>query len=167
MLFYDIIIKQKTMYRFLFVFILFFSCTNGKNNSQSDENLDAVKSKMMMEVLQKYLKHADEVTNNEVKEFYINFYEDGNECLFVINYENDLYTLENIKSNDGYLSIDGKKIFFHGLNLLCTKDLINSKFLKNGESNIKRQGKKYKYGDDLLQLYAITEKGKLRRLAKA
>ncbi|MBP1223587.1 hypothetical protein [Flavobacterium sp. 1355] len=155
------------MYRFLFVFILFFSCTNGKNNSQSTENLNAIKSKMMMEELEKYLKHADEVTNNEVKEFHINFYKDGNECLFEINYENNLYSLENVKSNDGHLNVNGKTIFFHGLNLFCTKDFINSKFLKKEKATIKRHGKKYKYGDDLFQLYLITENSKLRRLAKA
>lgn len=155
------------MYRLLFVFIIFFSCTNGKNNSKSTENLNAIQSKMMMVELEKYLKRAGEVTNNEVKEFYINFYKDGNECLFEINYENQLYSLENIKSNDGYLNIKGKRIFFHGLNLFCTKDLINSKFLNKGEANIVKNGKKYKYGDDLFQLYSITGNGKIRRIAKA
>lgn len=155
------------MRTFLFVFILFFSCTNGKNNPQSTENLKAIKSKMMMEELEKYLKHADEVTNSEVKEFHINFYEDNKECLFEINYENNLYSLENIKSNDGYLNINGKTIFFHGLNLFCTKDLINSKSLRKGNTDVKRLGRKYKYGEDLFQLFLITQKGKIRRLAKA
>lgn len=147
--------------------MLFFSCTNGKNNSQSTENLNAIISKRLMEELEKYFKHADEVTNNEVKEFHINFYEDGSECLFEINYENNLYTLENIKSNDGYLNINDKTIFFHGLNLSCTKGLVNSKFLKKEEARVKRHGKKYEHGDDLFQLYVITEKGEVRRLAKA
>ncbi|WP_123947466.1 hypothetical protein [Flavobacterium reichenbachii] len=121
----------------------------------------------MMEELEKYLKHADEVTNSEVKEFHINFYEDGSECLFEINYENNLYSLENMKSNDGYLNINDKKIFFHGLNLFCSRDFINSRFLKKEKVNVKRYNKKYKYGDDLFQLYLIIGKGKLRRLAKA
>lgn len=158
--------KKKLMYKFLFIFILFFSC-NEKKDSQPIENLNAIKSKIMMEELEKYLKHADDVTNNEVKEFYINFYQDGKECLFCIYYENNLYNLENMKSNDGHLNINDKTIFFHGLNLSCSRDFINSKFLNKGKVNIKRHAKEYKHDDDLFQLYLITGKGKLRRLAKA
>lgn len=122
---------------------------------------------MMLEELKKYLNHADEVTNSEVKEFHINFYENGNECLFEINYENNLYSLENAKSNDGHLKIDDKTIYFHGLSLSCSKDFINSKSLNMEKVNIKRQSKEYKHGNDLFQLYLITGKGKLRKLAKA
>ena len=150
----------------LFIFALFFSC-NEKKDSQPIENLSAITSKMMMEELEKYLKHADDVTNNQVKEFHINFYQEGNECLFYIYYESNLYSLENMKSNDGHLIINGKTIFFHGLNLFCSRGFINSKYLNKRKINIKRHGKEYKNYDELFQLYLITGKGKLRRLAKA
>jgi len=159
--------RKKPMYRFVFILILFFSCNNRKDDSQPTENLNAIKSKIMVEELEKYLQHADYVTNNEVKEFHINFYKDGNECLFEINYENHLYSLENMKSNDGHLNINGKTIFFHGLNLFCSRDFINTKSLNKEEVNVKRHSKEYKYVDDLFQLYLITEKGKFRRLSKA
>jgi hypothetical protein len=154
------------MYRILFVFILFISCNNAKKNSQSTENLNVVKSKMMMYELQKYLTHADEVTNGDVKEFYIIFFKNGSECLFEINYKIDSYSLTDTTSNDGYLNINGKKIFFYGLNLPFTRNLIDPKFLKKEKVNVIKREEKYKYSDDLFQLYLIT-KGKIIRLAKA
>ena len=155
------------MYRFLFIILLFFSCNQKENNSRLNHNLNAVKSKMMMKELEKYLKRADEVTNNEVKEFHVIFYQDGNECLFEINYENHSYNLENVELNDGHLNLDGKTFFFHGLNLSCTKDFVNSNLLNKEKVSFKRSNKDYKYGGDLFQLFLVTGKGKLRRLAKA
>lgn len=159
--------KRKIMYRFLFIILLFISCNQKENNSKLNQNLNAVKSKMMMDELEKYLKRADEVTNNEVKEFHVIFYQDENECLFEINYENHSYNLENLELNDGHLNIDGKTFFFHGLSLSCTKDFVDSNLLSKEKISLKRHNKDYWHNDDLFQLFLLTGKGKLRRLAKA
>lgn len=151
---------------FLFLFILFLSCNDGKNSSQPSQGLNAIKSKMMIEEIEKYLKRADEITNKEVKEFHVVFYESHKECLFEINYENNSYNLENLELNNGHINIENITIFFHGLNLPCTRDFVNIKLLNKEKITIKRYKKEYVDDSDLFQLYLITGKGKLRRLAK-
>lgn len=144
---------------FLFIFLFFYSCEN-------DKNLNPIKSKTLNYEIKEYLKRADEITNNEVKQFHLTFYKNKNDCLFEINYANHSYILDNINLNDGHFKVDDKIIFLHGIDLLCSDYFIDKEKLNFEKIDIKESSKDYKKIDDLFQLYLITTNGKFRRLAK-